>query len=104
MLRSCSTRHVPYVVLKVKGTSLTFGVFNVHFDHESEEARRKSAALLVSKTKGFDIPCILCGDFNCRKESPVSWMLCFLCANVVSFFGGLGDEALARVVCGMSCK
>lgn len=67
----CSTRHVTYVVLKLRGSDYTFAVMNVHLDHKSEEAREKSAALLAAKAESLGLPCILCGDFNCAQDSAV---------------------------------
>ena len=44
-----------------------FFVFNTHFDHKGEEARKESAALVlrkVEKISGGQDPVVLCGDFN----------------------------------------
>jgi endonuclease/exonuclease/phosphatase family metal-dependent hydrolase len=42
-------------------------VFNTHFDHKGEEARRESASLILQKIEeisGNDGAAVLCGDFN----------------------------------------
>lgn len=46
-------------------------IFNTHFDHLGEEARRWSAGLLLSKTKEIagEQPVVLTGDFNCFPGS-----------------------------------
>lgn len=48
-----------------------FYAVNTHFDHQSAEAREKSAALIVEKMKDFDheLPIILTGDFNTSPDS-----------------------------------
>ena len=44
----------------------TFYLFNTHFDHRGETARRESAKLIISmiKTIAGNSACILTGDFN----------------------------------------
>lgn len=44
-----------------------FFVFNTHFDHRGEVARRESAKLILEKIReitGGEMPVVLCGDFN----------------------------------------
>lgn len=45
-----------------------FVVFNSHFDHEVQEAREKSAALIRARVAALDgqVPVIVLGDFNSR--------------------------------------
>jgi endonuclease/exonuclease/phosphatase family metal-dependent hydrolase len=53
-------------------TGRIFFFFNTHFDHVGEEARIKSAELLlrkIDKTIGEN-PVILTGDFNCTEKDP----------------------------------
>ncbi len=52
--------------LKDKNSGNEFFVFNTHFDHRGEEARKNSAKLLVTKIKliAGDVPVVLIGDFN----------------------------------------
>ena len=47
-------------------------VFNTHFDHKGEEARRHSAMLILQKIReisGEQGPVVLCGDFNLLPDS-----------------------------------
>ncbi len=49
-----------------------FWIFNTHFDHIGERAKRKSAKLILKKIKKVNIeshPVILLGDFNSTPES-----------------------------------
>jgi len=51
----------------------TFWVYNTHFDHVGEEARKRSAALILQQveTSGFKHQAvILCGDFNLNDDHP----------------------------------
>lgn len=59
-------RIVTYAKLKDNKTKKVFYVFNTHFDHIGQVARRESAKMLVAKIKGIDpkTPVILTGDFN----------------------------------------
>ncbi|MEA5459928.1 endonuclease/exonuclease/phosphatase family protein [Arcicella sp. LKC2W] len=59
-------RIVTYAKLKDNKTKKVFYVFNTHFDHIGQVARRESAKMLVAKIKAIDpkIPVILTGDFN----------------------------------------
>jgi endonuclease/exonuclease/phosphatase family metal-dependent hydrolase len=59
-------RIVTWVKLKEKMTSRIFFVFNTHFDHKGEVARRNSAKLLLSKVNEIakSYPVIVIGDFN----------------------------------------
>jgi endonuclease/exonuclease/phosphatase family metal-dependent hydrolase len=51
-------------------TGKTFFFFNTHFDHVGEEARIKSAGLLLEKIDEVtgNYPVILTGDFNCTEK------------------------------------
>jgi endonuclease/exonuclease/phosphatase family metal-dependent hydrolase len=47
-------------------------VFNTHFDHVGEVARKESASLILEKVDelaGTGVPVVLCGDFNLPPES-----------------------------------
>jgi len=44
-------------------------VYNLHWDHESEEARRRSAKVLAARIPVGE-PCIVVGDFNAGPDSP----------------------------------
>ena len=56
-----------WVKLEDQDTGEIFHVFNTHFDHRGEEARRESAQLILDKieeiSKGSGAV-VLCGDFN----------------------------------------
>ncbi len=53
-----------------------FTVINIHFDHVGQEARSKSAELLIQKTQNFDHPVIVMGDFNLEPQAaPIRQML-----------------------------
>ncbi|MEZ5069509.1 MAG: endonuclease/exonuclease/phosphatase family protein [Bacteroidales bacterium] len=52
--------------LKERSNARVF-VFNTHFDHRGEEARRQSARLILKKIREINpngLPAVLCGDFN----------------------------------------
>ena len=61
-----------WVQLKEKSSDQTLYVFNTHFDHKGEEARKESARLILRKveelSKGSG-SVVLCGDFNLPPES-----------------------------------
>lgn len=46
----------------------TFSLWNTHFDHRGERARRESARLLADWTTGRE-PVIVAGDFNAEPDS-----------------------------------
>jgi endonuclease/exonuclease/phosphatase family metal-dependent hydrolase len=56
--------------LKIKGTDRSFFVFNTHFDHMGEMARRESARLLLSQIPRIagKEPAIVTGDFNSTEQ------------------------------------
>jgi endonuclease/exonuclease/phosphatase family metal-dependent hydrolase len=64
-------RMVTWAKFLDKRSNKQFYVVNTHFDHQSTEAREKSAALILEKTKEFnpDLPVILTGDFNAGPTS-----------------------------------
>jgi endonuclease/exonuclease/phosphatase family metal-dependent hydrolase len=66
ILRICS-----WAKLNDKNTGSEFYIFNTHFDHIGEHARRESAALILDKIYAIanDGPVILCGDFNATPGS-----------------------------------
>ena len=65
-----------WVKLENQETREIFHVFNTHFDHRGEEARRESAQLILDKIQdiaGGMEAVVLCGDFNLPPESePIS--------------------------------
>lgn len=56
---------------KDKRTGFTFFLFNTHFDHRGEEARKESARLILEKIREIaaGAPVILTGDLNLDQES-----------------------------------
>ncbi|MDG5491334.1 endonuclease/exonuclease/phosphatase family protein [Psychroserpens sp. SPM9] len=60
-----------YALLKDKNSGKIFWVFNTHFDHVGQEARKNSATLIIEKIKKFNPkhhPVILIGDFNMEPD------------------------------------
>lgn len=56
-------------------TGREFVVLNTHFDHRSENARRRSADLLAATVESFaDIPTIVTGDFNTPAETSPTYV------------------------------
>jgi len=56
---------------QVRATGREFLVFNTHFDHVGEEARRQSAQLILKKISELNpdwLPVILSGDFNLTDD------------------------------------
>ncbi len=66
-------RIVTWGIFKSKVTGKKFLVFNTHFDHKGNEARKKSAFLIRDKikeiSKNSGLPIILSGDFNLTPDS-----------------------------------
>lgn len=60
-------RMASWVRLRERATGREFEVWNTHFDHQVEEARQKSAALIRDRIGQTDptVPLLLVGDFNC---------------------------------------
>lgn len=65
------TRMVTWVRFVDVRTNLQFYHMNTHFDHESSNARVKSAQLIIKKIDEFDpnLPIIVTGDFNEDRHS-----------------------------------
>ncbi len=60
-----------YALIENLTTKKQFWVFNTHFDHKGDKARKESAKLLVLKIRELtksNNPVILMGDFNCTPE------------------------------------
>ncbi len=64
-------RNCVWVQLRDKETGVTFFVFNSHFDHKSDEAKRQSAALLRALAPHIAGPHLsfFTGDFNSDQNS-----------------------------------
>ncbi|MDE0863578.1 MAG: endonuclease/exonuclease/phosphatase family protein, partial [Rubripirellula sp.] len=67
-LRICT-----WVRLKDKNTDQCFYVYNTHFDHQSQNARLKSAQLIAQRIndRGHKDPFLLTGDFNADEDNAV---------------------------------
>jgi endonuclease/exonuclease/phosphatase family metal-dependent hydrolase len=70
-LNACA-RIASWVKLADKESGRQFVLLNMHWDHISEPARQKSAALVRERleTLGGDLPVIVTGDFNAHEDSP----------------------------------
>lgn len=71
------TRICTWGKFQSKVTGKRFYVFNTHFDHKGDEARKNSAILIRDKIEEMtyqnNLPVILTGDFNLLPESkPIS--------------------------------
>lgn len=64
-------RVVSYVGLHDLTTGKNFYVFNTHFDHMGELARKNSSLLLLKAVDSIakNTPCIITGDFNSNQQS-----------------------------------
>ncbi len=65
------TRMVSWIKLREVGTGFEYYVFNTHFDHVGEEARKNSALLMADSIRHIASlkPVIITGDLNCGPES-----------------------------------
>ncbi len=64
-------RTVTVCKFKDKRTGRIFFLFNTHFDHQGQEARRESAFLLLKlvEEQGDGFPVLVTGDFNAEPDS-----------------------------------
>lgn len=64
-------RITTWAVLRDRRSGKELAVFNTHFDHMGEVARRESAHLILSKMKELapGLPTLLMGDFNGAPDS-----------------------------------
>lgn len=72
------TRIVTWIKCRDRKTKKLFFVFNTHFDHVGQEARRESAELLKQKvnTIAGKTPAIITGDFNAKpQDEPIKVLL-----------------------------
>jgi endonuclease/exonuclease/phosphatase family metal-dependent hydrolase len=60
-----------WVRLAERGSHRFLFVYNVHFDHESQESRERSAMLLVSRIvrRAGATPVVVTGDFNAGEDN-----------------------------------
>jgi endonuclease/exonuclease/phosphatase family metal-dependent hydrolase len=61
-----------WVQLKERESSQAFFVYNLHWDHESQEAREHSALILLDRIRkrSAAAPVIVLGDFNAEADNP----------------------------------
>ncbi|MFT3740807.1 MAG: endonuclease/exonuclease/phosphatase family protein [Breznakibacter sp.] len=68
---TCCNRICSWAKFKDKSSNRIFFVFNAHFDHQGQEARKQSGRLMVQKIKelaaGF--PVVFCGDLNSTPDT-----------------------------------
>jgi endonuclease/exonuclease/phosphatase family metal-dependent hydrolase len=67
------TRIVTWARFRDRADYRTFHVFNTHWDHESQNARERSAALLrqrIIARRPPDDPVLVMGDFNVGEDNP----------------------------------
>lgn len=69
----CCNRIVTWAELRDRQSASpgSFFLFNTHFDHEGQVARRESARLLLARWKALagDAPTLVIGDFNSAPDS-----------------------------------
>lgn len=67
----CCKRIASWIYIKDKKSKKSFYVFNAHYDHEGQIARRESSKLILQKIKEIagNSPAILMGDFNGNHSS-----------------------------------
>ncbi len=68
-----------YIKLEEYDGRRNFWVFNTHFDHVGDEARKEAAKLIFDKIKELNddkLPVILTGDFNLTPDTdPMKWLM-----------------------------
>jgi endonuclease/exonuclease/phosphatase family metal-dependent hydrolase len=73
--------HLPRICtwarLRERDSGRAFYVYNVHFDHESQESREKSAALLLDRIRQRPTPdpVLVTGDFNAGEDNRAMLLL-----------------------------
>ncbi|MET7333603.1 endonuclease/exonuclease/phosphatase family protein [Nonomuraea sp. NPDC005650] len=71
------TRMVTWARFRDRRTGADFYHVNTHFDHQSENARVKSAELALQRVRGFEAgrPVVFTGDFNTAAEKSQSYAI-----------------------------
>ncbi len=67
---SSHPRICTWVELRERGSGAAFRVYNLHWDHESQEARENSGLLLREVLRPLPGPFIVLGDFNAHADNP----------------------------------
>lgn len=67
-------RMASWLILRDKPSGQEFIVLNTHWDHISDEARRKSATLIRSRLEELSdqLPAIVMGDLNVPEDAPAT--------------------------------
>lgn len=86
-----------YGLFKVKGGAQKFLVFNTHFDHRGEEARKESVFLIIEKIQELNeqnLPVILTGDLNLEPDHPSILLLSSVMqdAHIIAGDGAFGPN------------
>ncbi len=70
-------RMVTWVRFRDRATGREFYLVNTHFDHETPEARRRSAELVLHRVRALEpaLPVVLTGDFNASAPSDTVYRL-----------------------------
>ncbi|PTN10068.1 endonuclease/exonuclease/phosphatase family protein [Mangrovibacterium marinum] len=68
-----------YIKLEEYDSHRNFWVFNTHFDHVGDQARKEAAKLIFDKIRTLNrkdkLPVMLTGDFNLEPDSdPIKWL------------------------------
>jgi|SRR5690554_4412184 len=68
---TCCNRICSWAKFRVIKTGKEFYVFNSHYDHQGQEARKNSSLLLIEKIKEIagELPVFATGDFNATPDS-----------------------------------
>ena len=87
-------RMVTWVRFRDMATAREFIVLNTHFDHQIEEARQKSATLIVQRIADFDssLPLIVLGDFNCAAGNSPAFDLLTTTTGLVDTWSAATDR------------
>ena len=66
------TRICTWAILMERSSGLSFSIYNVHLDHESQPSREMSAWLLAKRAHSAMMvgPVIVTGDFNAGESNP----------------------------------
>jgi len=71
------TRICTWAMIRDKASGLRFYVYNIHFDHESQPSRERSAVMLGARIAASSTraPLIVTGDFNAGEQNPAMLFL-----------------------------
>lgn len=68
---TCCNRICSWAKFRDKSSGKVFFVFNAHYDHQGQQARKNSSLLLIEKIKKIagSMPVFVTGDFNATPDS-----------------------------------